>query len=202
MFVTFEGIDGSGKTSQMNILYDVLSDMGREVVKTSMTSGTAFSKEVMGIINGRKSLNHATELMLFCSMIGYNVANVVIPSLSAGKIVLCDRFVDSTIAYQHYGNGLPIQSVISAIESVIGGLKPDLTVYFNLPSEVAIKRLMARESKPEKYDKMDSDFYDRVNRGYFEMASSRQYVTIDATLPLPTVARLVRESVLSVIEVL
>ena len=178
-FISFEGLDGSGKSSHLRRLSDRLSELkiGHEV--TAEPGGTTLGREIRNIFLDRRweSIDGKIEcLMLFASR-RQQVIEVIEPALAAGRHVLCDRFTDSTLAYQGGGRGVS-KSDIEALERIsIDSLKPDRTIFFDLPLEMARQRVAspARASRANGVDRLDIeelDFYSRVREGYAEIVAS------------------------------
>ncbi len=134
IFITFEGIDGSGKTTQLRILAERLRQAGHDVIETVEPGGTAIGREIRAILlDGRNThLTPRAELLLYFASRAQNVAEVIRPALAAGKIVLCDRFTDSTLVYQGCGRGLGANVVLALHQIACEGLQPDLTVFVDI----------------------------------------------------------------------
>ena len=134
MFITFEGPDGSGKTTQMRMLVPILEAQGREVVRTREPGGTDIGDQIRSVFMNmkNKSMDPRTEILLFCASRAQLVEELIRPSLAAGKLVLCDRYADSTMAYQGYGHGLDREDLTRLLAFATGGLKPDLTLLFDI----------------------------------------------------------------------
>ncbi|MCD4673428.1 MAG: dTMP kinase [Anaerolineaceae bacterium] len=184
MFITLEGPDGSGKTSQIPLLADYLSHQGCEVVTTREPGGTAISDQVKDVLKSmkNKSMHPRTEILLFCSARAQLVEELIRPSLALGKIVLSDRYADSTLAYQGYGHGYDLALLRQLLDFATGGLWPDLTLYLDLDAEEGLNR---RRSGGDEWDRLDDyalAFHQRVRKGYLEMVSAapQRWRLIDA----------------------
>lgn len=191
MFITFEGPDGSGKTTQLNRLMPVLQEKGLDVIRTREPGGTDIGDQIRSVIMNmkNKSMNPRTEILLFCASRAQLVEELVRPALSEGKIVLCDRYADSTMAYQGYGHGLDRTALTQLLDFATGGLKPDLTLYFDISAESGLRR---RISNHEEWNRMDDyalQFHERVRSGYLEMAAAepKRWVVIDADRPIDVI---------------
>lgn len=187
MFITFEGPDGSGKTTQLNLLMPVLESMDLDVIRTREPGGTDIGNQIREVIMNmkNKSMDPRTEILLFCASRAQLVEELIRPSLSAGKIILCDRYADSTLAYQGYGHGLDRQALSALLSFATGGLKPDLTLLFDISAEAGLRR---RQSNHEEWNRMDDyalRFHERVRSGYLEMAAAEpsRWVVINADRP-------------------
>ena len=184
MFITFEGPDGSGKTTQMKRLIPELREMGLDIVQTREPGGTEIGDQIRSVIMDmkNKSMHPRTEILLFCSSRAQLVEELIRPSLHAGRIVLCDRYADSTMAYQGYGHGLDKDALTRLLDFATGGLKPDLTLLFDLPAEAGLRRRLTNHEEWNRMDDYALQFHERVRQGYLEMAASdpRRWVVIDA----------------------
>ena len=183
IFITFEGSDGCGKSTQIKKLAEYLSMQGKEVVVTREPGGTDISEQIRGIIldpNNKKE-SPVTEMMLYAAARAQIVSELIKPSIEAGKIVLCDRFVDSSIAYQAYGRGLGDQ--VKIVNSyALQGLLPDVTFFLDITAEEGRKR----NKSTDKNDRMEQEaieFHQRVYEGYKKIAEDNKdrVVVIDAS---------------------
>ena len=177
-FVTFEGIEGSGKSTQITLLYDHLTQSGRAAVLTREPGGTPIGDRIRKILldPANKSLDPAAELLLYAASRAQHIREVILPALEAGQIVLCDRFSDATLAYQGYGRGLSIQMIGELDRIVTAGLKPDLTVLFDIDARTGLGRARGRNAKrglagEARFENEDIAFHARVRDGYFLIAN-------------------------------
>ena len=184
MFITFEGPDGSGKTTQLNKLIPVLEAKGLDIVRTREPGGTDIGDQIRSVIMNmkNKSMHPRAEILLFCASRAQLVEELIRPSLAAGKIILCDRYADSTMAYQGYGHGLDRTMLTHLLDFATGGLKPDLTLLFDISAEAGLRR---RISNHEEWNRMDDyalQFHERVRSGYLTMAAAEpeRFVVINA----------------------
>jgi dTMP kinase len=187
VFITLEGPDGSGKTSQLPLLAEHLRQQGMEVVTTREPGGTAISDQIKDVLKSmsNKSMHPRTEILLFCSARAQLVEEVILPALLQGKIVISDRYADSTLAYQGYGHGYDLDLLRQMLNFATGGLWPDLTLYLDLDAEEGLNR---RRSDGGKWDRLDDyalAFHQRVRQGYLEMtaAAPQRWRLIDACQP-------------------
>lgn len=197
-FIVFEGIDGAGKSTQLTLLRDYLVQQGMDVLTTREPGGTPVGEQIRAILLDPRhnDLHYRTEAFLYCSARSQLVTTVIEPALLSGKIVLCDRFVDSTIAYQGYGRGLPIDFLQSINQLATGGLEPDLVLVFDLSVEQSLKRVH-RRSDSDRLEQQPLQFHQRVRQGYLTMAADRpqNHVVLDASLPIEALHRSVVEVV-------
>ncbi len=201
-FITFEGIDGCGKTTQLRILAARLREAGREVVETVEPGGTETGRQIRKILldPANTAIHPRTELLLYFASRAQNVEEVIRPALAAGHLVLCDRFTDSTLAYQGYGRGLSAGIVHDLDRVACQGLKPDCTVLIDIDIETSMARAKKRNQRtgPEesRIDEEGSEFHSNVRRGYLEIAAadSPRFLVIDGRAPVATVAERVWEA--------
>ena len=185
MFITLEGPDGSGKTSQINNLAEYLRSQGRSVYVTREPGGSPISTQVRAILMDldNKAMHPRTETLLFCAARAQHVEEVIRPHLAAGEIVLCDRYADSTLAYQGYGHGNDLDDLRALLDFTTGGLKPDLTILFDISAEDGLKRRRTGGGEWNRLDDYALAFHRRVRQGYHELArqESGRWATIDAS---------------------
>lgn len=189
MFITLEGGEGSGKSTQIRLLADALRAMGRSVVTTREPGGTPEAEKIRDFLVKRDGGNWTpmAECMLLYAARQMHVENLIKPALSEGKIVVSDRFSDSTRAYQSFGHGLPLETIEQIDHLVLGGFKPDLTFILDLPVETGLaragKRMDADQSQEDRFEKLGTSFHDRLRQGYLQIAKANpeRCVVIDAT---------------------
>ncbi len=183
-FITFEGIDGSGKTTQLSGIAGYLESQGKEVLKLREPGGTSIGEQIRTILlsRGNMAMSIETELMLFAAARAQLVREVIEPALAEGKWVLCDRFMDSTTAYQGYGRQIDLQLIGQLNSIAVGRCRPDLTLLFDLSVDAAGARLTARSDKSDRLDLESKAFAERTRNGYLELASAEpsRFRVIDA----------------------
>ncbi len=189
-FITVEGIEGVGKSSNIDVLVRHIENAGFEVVQTHEPGGTPLSADIRNILmhRGDEPIPEIAELLLMFAARSLNVNNNIRPALDAGKWVVCDRFTDSSRAYQSGGRGLPMETVNQVADWVHGDLWPDLTILLDAPVEVGMARAGNR-SKPDRIEKEENEFFARVRESYLELAANEpeRFVVIDTTRALPEV---------------
>ena len=176
MFVTFEGSDGSGKTTQIHLLAQHLRTAGHTVLTTREPGGTRIGDGIRQLLLdlAHTEMNARAETLLFNAARAQIVTEVIRPALAAGNIVLCDRFADSTLAYQGYGHQQNIAELERLIEYATGGLRPDLTIYLDLPPEEGIRRNQGRaDGDWNRLDAQELSFYQRVEHGYRQLIAQQ-----------------------------
>lgn len=170
LFITFEGPDGSGKTTVATEICKRLSDLGYEVVHTREPGGIAISEDIRNIILDPKNtmMDAKTEALLYAASRRQHLVEKVFPAMKAGKIVICERFLDSSLAYQGYGRQLGFDEVLSINLFAIDNTYPDMTIYLDVDEQVGLDRLSGREFK-DRLDQESIDFHHRVSEGYREV---------------------------------
>ena len=178
--ITFEGIDGCGKSTQMRLLEQYLAERGFTVVSTREPGGTDLGKKIRSaLLDGeRGSVEPLAELLLYAADRAQHVRQVIMPALAEGKVVLTDRFYDATTVYQGYARGFDLALVNQLNELATGGLKPDLTLLFDLDVESSLKRTWKRgdgtsgaAAQPDRLDQEPAEFHKRVRSAYLEIAA-------------------------------
>lgn len=186
MFITLEGSEGSGKTSQIPALADALRGAGYAVLTTREPGGTPIGDQIRNILMNFKNtdMHPRTEILLFQAARAQHVERIIRPALAEGKVVVCDRYADSTMAYQGYGYQSDLNVLRTLLDFATGGLKPDLTLLFDVDVEVGLRRRQASGGEYNRMDAFQLDFYQRVRRGYLELAAAdpARWVVLDASL--------------------
>jgi dTMP kinase len=185
-FITFEGIDGSGKTTQLRPLEAFLRGAGRDVVTTCEPGGTSLGRRLRAaFLESDEAVSPLAELLLFAADRAQHVEHLIRPSLAEGKIVLSDRYADATEAYQGGGRGFDAELIAEVIKLATGGLKPDLTLFFDIPVETAFGRMANRRaaSRTNRMDGETAEFYTKVRNAYLAIAGREpeRFRIIDAT---------------------
>jgi dTMP kinase len=190
IFITVEGSEGAGKSTNMAFVEDYLRKAGREVVVTREPGGTPLAEHIREVLLGHSYDGMASdcELLLMFAARAEHLDKVIRPALAAGKIVLCDRFTDATYAYQGGGRGIPMDRIAILEQWVQGTLRPDLTLFLDLPVADGMKRAGQR-SAPDRFEVQQLEFFDRVRAAYLELARQhpQRYRVIDASVPLEQV---------------
>jgi dTMP kinase len=194
MFITFEGPDGSGKSTQVRLLAEFLQAHGRSVVLTREPGGTEISEQIREVIlsTRNQSIAHETEALLFSAARAQIVREIIQPALAAGKIVLCDRYADSTLAYQGYGLGVDLNDLRAITRFATGGLVPQLTFYIDVPPEIGIAR--KKQGETNRLDQKAIAYHSRVRAGFLEMARAEpaRWVLVDGTETVEQVQKKIR----------
>ena len=183
MFVVVEGIEGSGKSTLLSALAERLRGEGRDVLVTREPGGTPAGDAMREIfLNRAITIAPLAESLLVNAARAQHAIEVIRPGLSAGRIVLCDRFTDSTLAYQGYGRGLDLESLREMNRIAAAGLAPELVLVLDLPVDVARSRMRERAAT-DRIEGEDDGFHERVRKGFLELARSPRHRVLDATLP-------------------
>lgn len=200
MFITFEGPEGSGKTSQIPQLRDYLVAIGYPVFCTREPGGTSIGDQIREVLLANKNtdMHPRSEILLFQASRAQLVEQEINPRLEANEIVLCDRYADSTIAYQGYGHRLDLEQLRNIVHFATGGLKPDLTLLLDLDVEIGLTRRQ-KDGGINRLDAFELDFHHRVRSGYLELvaAEPERWVIIDASQSPEQVQQDLRAAILT-----
>jgi dTMP kinase len=213
IFITFEGPEGSGKTTQIRALHTALAAEGYPVLLTREPGGTEIGDQIRAVLHDTRNtaMLPAAEILLYSASRAQLVGQVIRPALAEGKIVLCDRYADSTLAYQGYGHRLSLEALQTITRFATGGLKPDLTIYLDISVEEGLKRktlaFQAGESELNRMDLQEVAFHRRVREGYLRMVADEpeRWLLLDASRPIEAVRSDIRvrvDEVLSIAEAL
>ncbi len=178
IFITFEGIEGSGKSTQIALLADYLSAKGVRCVLTREPGGTSIGDQVRTILldPANSSIDPAAELLLYAASRAQHLREIILPALADGMTILCDRFSDATLAYQGYGRGLDIEMIRTLDRTVTAGTRPDLTLVFDIEAALGIARARGRNSsrgleKEARFENEELAFHERVRQGYLTLGA-------------------------------
>ncbi len=177
MFITFEGPDGSGKTTQVTLLADYLRAAGYPVFATREPGGTPIGDQIRAVLHDLRNaqMHPRTEILLYAASRAQLVAQEIGPRLAAGEIVLCDRYADSTLAYQGYGRGLDLPTLRTILQFATGGLQPDLTFYLDISAEEGLRRRQQAAQAGAEWNRLDAEslaFHQRVREGYLTLIAA------------------------------
>lgn len=183
-FITFEGIDGSGKSTAAALTAEWLREQGLTVISLREPGGTAIGESIRSILLNKANTHMCieTELMLFAAARAQLIREIILPAIEKGTWVICDRFYDSTFAYQGYGRGMDLDPISHLMALATGGLKPDQTFLLDVSVDVALKRLSGRSGKADRLDLEDESFMIRTRDGYHQLlkAEPDRIIAIDA----------------------
>lgn len=172
LFITFEGPEGSGKTTMIQMVAEALKDT-HQVVVTREPGGIPISEKIRDILLANDNeMDARTEALLFAAARRQHLVEKVVPALREGKVVLCDRFIDSSLAYQGYARGLGVDDIMQINRFAIENWMPDLTIYLKLPAEAGLKRIQENNRTSNRLDEEDLDFHEEVVSGYNELSEN------------------------------
>lgn len=186
MFISLEGPEGSGKSSQLPLLAEYIESLGYSVVRTREPGGTKIGDQIREVLvrMDNENLHPRSEILLFLAARAQLVEELIKPSLAEGKVILCDRFGDSTLAYQGYGHGLDLDKLRTMLQFATNGLKPDLTILLDVDILTGLKRKKAKEEW-NRLDAYETSFHERVRKGYHQLAQEEpeRWWIVDASQP-------------------
>ena len=208
-FISFEGGEGGGKTTQIKFLYETLKSIGLNVTQTREPGGSVGAEEIRNLLvdGPPERWDPVTETLLHCAARRDHINTIISPALKVGQWVLTDRFSDSTMAYQGYGHGVNKKAIHSLQQFVAGNMQPDMTIILDLPIKVGLERTKERSAQNKneikrdenRYELMDADFHERLRKGFLHIAKNnrKRCVIIDTTRSIEeirlTIQRLVFE---------
>ncbi|HJX10100.1 MAG TPA: dTMP kinase [Candidatus Binatia bacterium] len=203
-FITFEGGDGTGKTTQLKALERHLQSKGCSCVSTREPGGTSLGKLIRQVLLevGKQPIASPTELFLYLADRAQHVQEVILPAIDGGKIVLCDRYTDSTLAYQGYGRGIDLDLLRQLNEFANRGVKPDLTLLLDCPVELGLSRTAQRQSnagsargREDRFEREKVEFHEKVRAGFLAMAGAEpeRFRIIDASRSVEQVSREIQD---------
>lgn len=202
LLISFEGPEGSGKTVQSQALCEYLQRQGLPVLLTREPGGTSIGDQIRRVLLSPENVDMLpeTEILLFSASRAQLVREVIRPALQRGILVICDRFADSTLAYQGYGHGLDLVALRAITEFATGGLWPDLSIYLDLEVEEGLRRKLAALADRGEWNRLDQKelaFHERVRAGYHELAAAepQRWLVLDATQPMAELQAAIRAEV-------
>ncbi|WP_368863070.1 dTMP kinase [Staphylococcus hominis] len=197
-FITFEGPEGSGKTTVLNQINKLLSE-SYNVISTREPGGVSTGEEIRNILLDGENIDIRTEALLFAASRREHLVEKVIPALNNNKVVLCDRYIDSSLAYQGHARGIGIEEVKKINEFAINGLYPDLTIYLDIDAEVGRERILKNQRSQNRLDKETLTFHQKVIEGYKTLIKTNpeRFKVVDATQNIESVVSDTYEIILS-----
>lgn len=202
LFISFEGIDGVGKSTQADLLESWLTEQNKDVVRTLEPGGTDVGVEIRKILLHHKGdLAPRAEAALFAADRAHHVASKIRPALEQGKIVITDRYFDSSVAYQGAGRDLSRTEVRDLSLWAVGGLLPDLTVLLDLPAEQARARRNTSGTEPDRLEKEKTEFFETVRSAYLDLANAEpeRFLVVDASVTVEKMQEIIRKRVAGLI---
>jgi dTMP kinase len=206
-FISFEGPDGSGKTTQLHILHEYLVRAGYPVLLVREPGGTDIGDQIRTVLHDTRNVSMLpnAEVLLYSASRAQLVGQVIRPALAAGSVVLCDRYAEATIAYQGYGHGLDRDSLKAITTFATGGLRPDLIIYLDIEVEQGLQRkkssFQAGQGEWNRMDQKELDFHRRARAGYLQMATAEpeRWFVLDATRSVASLQQAIRRRVKSLL---
>jgi dTMP kinase len=196
MFITFEGIDGVGKSTQLDLLETWLIGKGKEVIRTLEPGGTELGQEIRHLLLHRKGdVAPRAEALLYAADRAHHVATKIRPALASGKVVLSDRYFDSSVAYQGAARELDVTQVWDISLWAVDNLLPDLTILLDLTAEQAMQRRNKTGVEPDRLEQEKVDFFERAREQYLELAKEPRFLIIDANLSVDEIQQQIRARV-------
>jgi dTMP kinase len=198
LFITFEGIDGCGKSTQMALVERRLRQRGKDCLTTREPGGTPIAEKIRALLLSRDNgeMCDASELLLYLAARAQHVAEKIRPAVASGAIVLCDRFQEATFAYQGWGRGLDLSTLEQINAFATGGLQPDLTIILDIDVDTAFSRLRSMKKAPDRLEKNSKEFYEKVRAGYRAIAAAHKHVAlIDASGEIEQTADAIRKRI-------
>lgn len=210
-FITFEGVEGCGKTTQIRLLADALESSGKSITLTREPGGCPISDKIRAILldASNSEMTPSAELLLYAAARAQHINEVISPALKRGRIVLCDRFTDATLAYQGFGRGLDLDLITNLNETATGGCRPDLTILMDCPVEIGLERAVARieagsaadrnHLREERFERESLDFHQRVRNGYLKLAADapERFIVIDGSGTVAEISNRILQAVFS-----
>ncbi len=189
LFITLEGVDGAGKSTQLQTIVDTLRELGRDVLLTREPGGTPLGESLRELLL-HQAMHPSTETLLMFAARQEHVLNVIEPALLRGRDVVCDRFTAATLAYQGGGKGVPAERIRSLARWVHHGLEPDCTILLDLPVDLAAQRLAASRER-DRFEQQDRAFFERVRASYRRQAAHApdRWLVVDAAQPVDAVGQ-------------
>lgn len=202
MLITFEGIEGCGKTTQIALLHTYLKKKGFDVIKTREPGGTTFGEMLRKVfLHENMEVYPLSELLVFMAMRAQHVEELIQPALKEGKVVLCDRFIDASYAYQGYGRGIDLGIIETLNRLVTKGVRPNLTVLLNCPVDTGLKR-KAESADMDRFEKEELAFHNKIKKAYEKMskADPQRFFVIDGSLDIDTIHKTIRKKVIAILK--
>lgn len=202
-FITFEGGEGSGKTTLIELLVSELRENGYDIIQTREPGGSKIAEQIRNVILNIENTNmdYITEAYLYAASRRQHLSEVIIPALNANKIVICDRFIDSSLAYQGYARGIGIDKVYKINEYATNGLLPDLTIYIDVDPTIGLNRIKTNHRKVDRFDLEELAFHKKVREGYLEVAKmfSERIKIIDGNRNIEDIYKDVKQLILPIL---
>ena len=205
LFITFEGGDGSGKSTQVDILYNYFINLGIDVVKTREPGGTASAEILRDLLTKGdiKKWTPMSEALLMWASRFEHLTNFIRPALNSKKVVICDRFYDSTYAYQGVAHGLGLSNMIELKKLIIGDIEPTITFILDIDPEIGLKRTSNRGDKENRFENYDLDFHNKIRQAFLKIADSEKErcIIINAELSEKEISKIIKNRIDKIINI-
>ncbi len=200
-FIAFEGADGCGKSTQVRLLAEYLESLGIDVLRTREPGGCPVAEEIREIVLSKddKKMEAVTEAMLYAAARAEHVRQVIKPAVEKGRLVICDRYLMSSLAYQGYGRQLGAEAVRKINEPAVDGCLPDVTVFINVPPEYAFKRMNEQKTR-DRLEREEMPFHERVFRGFIELSKSENVLPVDAQGTKAETHELIKQKIMPILK--
>lgn len=198
MFITFEGIEGSGKTTQINLLFEYLKNKGYDVIKTREPGGTRIGELLRELLlNKEREINPKTELLLIMAIRAQHVEDVIKPAMREKKIILCDRFFDATYAYQGHGRGIDINVIEFINRFATGGVTPDLTILIDCDVNDGLNRRLNDSGHMDRFEKEAISFHKKIRDAYLKLAREQEerFLVVDGSESVEKIHEIIKDRV-------
>lgn len=203
-FISVEGIEGAGKSTQLKFIQQLLESVGKAVTITREPGGTPLGEQIRTLLLTPRleGMSAETELLLMFAARVEHVRQVISPALARGRWVLCDRFTGASYAYQGGGRGLPLARIEALEHWALNHLRPDLTLLLDVPVRVGLQRAASRRQQPDRFEQEQAVFFECVRKAYLSLAKERvdEFRLIDASMPLPEVQETIQQVIMAFIE--
>jgi dTMP kinase len=199
LFISFEGCEGSGKSTQSHALFNWLISQNLKTILTREPGGTESAEAIRNILlNKHIKLNSVSQLLLHMTARNEHIHDIIKPKLEENYIVICDRYIDSTRVYQGYGSGIPLKLINKLHEEVLNNLEPDITFVLDVPLELSLRRINKKKNIDDRYENSDQIFHEKVAEGFRTIAKENpnRCMLIDASKPLQDTELLIREKII------
>ena len=204
IFITFEGGDGSGKSTQVDRLYNYLLNLGINVVKTREPGGTASAEILRDLLTkgDTKKWTPMSEALLMWASRFEHITNLILPALNSEKVVICDRFYDSTYAYQGVAHGLGLENMIELKRLIIGDIEPTITFILDIDPKIGLKRTLNRGDKENRFENYDLDFHTKIRQGFLKIANKEKErcIVINAELSEQEISEIIKNEIDKIIK--
>ncbi|MEC7381339.1 MAG: dTMP kinase [Pseudomonadota bacterium] len=205
LFITFEGGDGSGKSTQVDILYNYFINLGIDVVKTREPGGTPSAEILRDLLTKGdiKKWTPMSEALLMWASRFEHLTNFIRPALNSKKVVICDRFYDSTYAYQGVAHGLGLSNMIELKKLIIGDIEPTITFILDIDPEIGLKRTSNRGDKENRFENYDLDFHNKIRQAFLKIADSEKErcIIINAELSEKEISKIIKNRIDKIINI-